>query len=138
MQGIAQKILENPGRYSVQELQQGVQHGIIPAYIAVPLIQEKVQQQKQMMLAQTMQQPQVQGQPPIAAQVMGEAQGLESMPTNLPQNYAGGGIVAFADNPDQPVREGMPSTYETPYDRMNRQNREREEADLQDRMERTV
>lgn len=100
MQGIAQKILENPGRYSVQELQQGVQHGIIPAYIAVPLIQEKVQQQKQMMLAQTMQQPQVRGQPPIAAQVMGEAQGLESMPTNLPQNYAGGGIVAFDEGGD--------------------------------------
>lgn len=95
MQGIAQKILANPGKYSIQELQQGVEHGVIPAYIAVPLIQEKVQQQKQMVMAQAMQQPPAQQQPSIASQVMSEARGLEGMPTNLPQQYAMGGIVAF-------------------------------------------
>ena len=56
MQGIAQKILANPGKYSIQQLRQGVERGIIPAYIAVPLIQEKVQQQKQMQMSQAMQQ----------------------------------------------------------------------------------
>ena len=30
-------------------------------------------------------------------------------PNMMPMTMAGGGIVAFQDNPDQPVREGMPS-----------------------------
>lgn len=122
MQGIAQKILANPGKYSIQQLQQGVEHGIIPAYIAVPLIQEKVMQQKQMQMAQAMQQGPVQDQPTIAQQVMQEARGVEALPTNLPAEYAHGGIVAF--------EEGGPSNkYETVYDRMNRLNREAEERD---------
>lgn len=97
MQGIAQKILANPAKYSLQQLQQGVESGIIPAYIAIPLIQEKVQQQK--MAQQNMQQgPQDQQQEvPLAQAVMQEAQGLGTLSTNLPQSYAGGGIVAFAD-----------------------------------------
>ena len=99
---IAQKILANPAKYSLQQLQQGVESGIIPAYIAIPLIQEKVQQEKQMQMAQAMQQgPQDQQQQmPIAQAVMQEAQGLSTLPTNLPQSYAGGGIVAFADGGD--------------------------------------
>jgi hypothetical protein len=42
-------------------------------------------------------------QPPIAQQVMQQAaqtdqsQGLEALPSNLPQEYAGGGIIAFED-----------------------------------------
>jgi hypothetical protein len=99
MQGIAQKVLANPGRYSIQQLQQGVQTGTIPAYIAVPLIQEKVQQQKQMQMAQAMQ---AQQQPPVAQQVMSEAQGIEELPTNLPQEYAGGGIIAFDEGGEVP------------------------------------
>ena len=135
MQGIAQQILANPGRYSVQELQRGVQDGVIPAYIAVPLIQEKVQQQKQMQMAQAMQQPSPQTQPSIAQQVMQEAQGVEGLPTALPQQYAGGGIVAFADG--DLVEDGYSSqgiAYETPYDRMNREARERAFAEKADRV----
>lgn len=131
---IAQQVLANPGKYSIQQLQQGVKNGIIPAYIAVPLIQEKVNQQKQMQMAQAMQQPPAQERPPVAQQVMEEARGLDALPTNLPTQYAGGGIVAFDEGGQVPRFQygGVPQTsplvtpYETPYDRMNRLNRERE------------
>lgn len=131
MQGIAQKILANPGKYSIQQLQQGVERGIIPAYIAVPLIQEKVQQQKQMQMSQAMQQGPAQNQQTIADQVMQEAQGVAALPTSLPTEYAAGGIVAFEEG--GPVERYQSAglvqpQYETPYDRMNRLNRERAAA----------
>lgn len=134
MQGIAQKVLADPGKYSIQQLQQGVQDGIIPAYIAIPIIQAKVQEQKQAQVAQSMQQAPAQARPPVAQQVMSEARGLEALPTNLPTQYAGGGIVAFDEGGEVPRFQvgGMPR-YETPYDRMNRLNRERE---AQERAER--
>lgn len=93
---IAQKILAEPNKYSIQELTNAVQNGVLPAYIGIPIIQSKVQEKKQAQMAQ-----QAQGaganQPPIAQQVMSEAQGVQSLPTNLPQNYAHGGIVAFEE-----------------------------------------
>ena len=94
MQGIAQKILANPSKYSVQELTQGVQNGIIPAYIGIPLIQEKMQAEKEkqaMMAGQGQAQ-----QPPVAEQVLQEANAIAQLPSNLPGQYAHGGIVAFA------------------------------------------
>lgn len=94
---IARKVMEAPGRYSIQQLQQAMERGILPAYIAVPLIQEKTQMQKQFQQQQMMQQPPVKEMPPIAAQIMQEAQGVEQLPSNLPQEYAAGGIVAFGD-----------------------------------------
>lgn len=99
---IAQKILANPAKYSIAQLQQGVENGVLPAYIAVPLIQEKVQEEKERQMAQAMQQgPQDQQQQmPLAQAVMQEARGLSTLSTNLPQSYAGGGIVAFADGGD--------------------------------------
>lgn len=126
MQGIAQKILAEPGKYSIQQLTQAIQAGVLPAYIGVPIIQDKVQQQKQ---GQMMQQAQAApaGQPPIAQQVMAEAQGLQALPTNLPQNYAGGGIVAFEEGGPVERYQNKGYVYETPYDRMNRENRENEE-----------
>jgi len=99
---IAQKILANPAKYSIAQLQQGVENGVLPAYIAIPLIQEKVQEEKERQMAQAMQQgPQDQQQQmPLAQAVMQEARGLSTLSTNLPQSYAGGGIVAFADGGD--------------------------------------
>ena len=115
MQGIAQQILSNPAKYSVAQLQRGVQDGVIPAYIGIPLIQDKMQQQKQAQAAGAGQQGQ---QPPIAEQVMNEASqmehsGVDQLPTNLPQSYAGGGIIAFEGG-------GSSNKYETVYDRYNR------------------
>ena len=87
----------------------GVQSGAIKPYVGIPLIQEltnKLAEAKakmaQAVTGAGMQQPQ-QGGAPIAQQVMAQAsqmdqsQGVEALPSNLPQSYAGGGIIAFED-----------------------------------------
>ena len=91
-------------KLSVQQLHQAVQDGTLPAYVGIPLIQDKMQQQKAASA------PQPQKQPPIAQQIMQESaphpqmmaqaqpQGIETAQSNLPQEgMAGGGIVAFAE-----------------------------------------
>jgi len=97
MTGITQKIISNPEAYSIEMLTAGVQNGTVPAYIGIPLIQQKTQElNKSKALMGGMQQ-----QPPIAQEVLDQAQmatGLQGLPSNLPaQAYAPGGIVAFAD-----------------------------------------
>jgi hypothetical protein len=87
----------------------GVQSGAIKSYVGIPLIQEltnKLLEVKakmaQAVTGAGMQQPQ-QGGAPIAQQVMAQAaqadqsQGVEALQSNLPQSYAGGGIIAFED-----------------------------------------
>jgi len=87
----------------------GVQNGTIKPYVGIPLIQEltnKLSEVKakmaQSIAGAGMQQPQ-QGGAPIAQQVMAQAaqadqsQGLEALQSNLPESYAGGGIIAFED-----------------------------------------
>lgn len=99
MSGIAQKIIANPEAYSIDMLTKGVQDGTVPAYIGIPLIQQKTQQlkQSQAMSAGAQQQ----GQPPIAQEVLASAQqatGVDALPTGLPaQGFAPGGIIAFSD-----------------------------------------
>jgi len=84
-------------KLSIPQLNEAVKNGTIPAYVGVPLIQEKMRadQAAKAMVAQT------QAQPPLARQVMEQADmmsGLEKLQSNLPEEgYAGGGIVAFAD-----------------------------------------
>ena len=91
-------------KLSIQQLHQAVQDGTLPAYVGIPLIQDKMQQQ------QAASAPQPQKQPPIAQQIMQESaphpqmmaqaqpQGIETAQSNLPQEgMAGGGIVAFAE-----------------------------------------
>lgn len=91
--GMAEKL-------SVAQLQKAVQDGTLPAYIGVPLMQDKMQQEKTAQAAASG--AQQQGQPPIAQQVMQEAQaqeqarGLEQAQSNLPQEYAQGGIIGYA------------------------------------------
>jgi len=83
----------------------GVQNGSIQPYVGIPLIQDltKKLEQAKASMAQSiagagMQQPPAGG-PPIAQQVMQQAaqadRGVETLPSNLPQSYAGGGIIAF-------------------------------------------
>lgn len=57
-------------------------------------------------------------------EIQPEAQGIDQLPAEF--QMAGGGLVAFK-------KGGEDGEYETPYDRMNRENREKEEADLADR-----
>jgi hypothetical protein len=91
----------------------GVQSGAIKPYVGIPLIQEltnKIAEAKakmaQAVTGAGMQQPQ-QGQQapqqPIAQQIMAQAsqmdqsRGVETLASNLPESYAGGGIIAFED-----------------------------------------
>lgn len=83
----------------------GVQNGSIQPYVGIPLIQDLTKklteakaQMAQSVAGAGMPQPPADG-PPIAQQVMQQAaqesQGVEALPSNLPQSYAGGGIIAF-------------------------------------------
>ena len=85
----------------------GVQNGSIQPYVGIPLIQdltkklaEATAKMAQSVAGAGMPQPPADG-PPIAQQVMQQAaqesQGVEALPSNLPQSYAGGGIIAFED-----------------------------------------
>lgn len=103
-----------------KNLVDGVQNGSIQPYVGIPLIQELTQRLTEVkaQMAQTMagagmpQGPQGQQAPPIAEQVMQQAaqesQGLQSLPSNLPQEYAGGGIIAFEHGGEvQRFNEGL-------------------------------
>jgi soluble lytic murein transglycosylase-like protein len=104
-----QKLLNRPEAFSIDMLQRGMQDGVIPAYIAIPMIAEKIKERNSAA-------PTAPAAPPVAAQVlaaannpappmpqMGQAmpmpqapQGVPSLPSNLPVQAASGGIVAFA------------------------------------------
>ena len=83
-------LMANASKLSVGQLQQAIKNGTVPAYIGIPMMQEKMKQAKQ---AQTPPAPQ---EPPIAQQVMAEASGIDQVPSNLPtQAMNDGGIVSF-------------------------------------------
>jgi hypothetical protein len=82
-------------KLSVPQLQKAIQSGVLPAYIGIPIIQDKLQQ------AKGAAQP-VAPKSPIAQEILQQANqpqmGVEGLPSNLPtESMAGGGIVAFAD-----------------------------------------
>ena len=117
--------MEDAQKLSIQQLQKSIQDGVLPAYIGIPLLQDKI---KQAQSAQSSQAPQ---QPPIAQQVLAQAkqiesgmipqqsmppqpqmaqppqqppqmaqqmpQGIDSAESNLPTEMAEGGIVGFAN-----------------------------------------
>ena len=90
------KAMFRPESLSVQQIQQAVQSGLLPGYIGIPLLQEKIKQQKQAAQGQAVQG--MPNQPPVAQQVMQEAQGIEGLPGDVPMEHmAGGGIIAFAE-----------------------------------------
>ena len=96
---IAQQIMANPGRFSKAELQAALNQGVVPAYIAIPLIEEKTKKEKMMQMAMAGQGAPQEGAPTVAEEVLQQAdQGLLGLESNLPEdeyNYAPGGIVAF-------------------------------------------
>jgi len=97
-------------KLSIPQLQQAIKNGTVPAYVGVPLLQDKMRQQQQMAMAQQGQQ--AQQQPPIAEQIMAEASrgGVDQLPSNLPitddeEDYANGGIVAFSGDKGSRVQD---------------------------------
>jgi hypothetical protein len=86
-------------KLSIQQLEEALENRTIPAYIGIPLLEEKVQIEQRMKMAQAGQMP-----PPqmtIADQVMGQAEelsgGIDQVPMDFAPEMAGGGIVAFED-----------------------------------------
>jgi len=86
-------------KLSVQQLKMAVQNGTVPAYIGIPLLQEKLKQSRQMQASQA-QAPQ---QPPIADQIMQQASGVSELPSNMPMQYAHGGIIHMATGGYDPM-----------------------------------
>lgn len=78
-------------------LVKSVQTGSVPSYVGIPLLNDLNQKMARIQTAPAQAQAMVQ-QPPVAQQIMGQAeQGVETLPSGLPeQGMAGGGIVAFA------------------------------------------
>jgi len=114
-------------KLSIPQLQQAIKNGTIPAYVGVPMLQDKMRQQQQMQMAQQGQQAQQQ-QRPIADEVMDQAYemngGVDQLPSNLPiqneedeENYAGGGIVAFSGDRTSDVRDPDSIDRRSPTDR---------------------
>ena len=84
-------------KLSIPQLQMAIKDGSLPAYIGIPLLQDKMKQTQQAKMAQAGTQPQ---QPPVAQQVMQQASqmGIDHLRSNLPtEGMAGGGIIAFED-----------------------------------------
>jgi len=87
----------------------GVQSGAIQPYVGIPLIQELTKKltEAKAQMAQAVtgagMPPPPQGGAPIAQQVMQQAaqadqsRGVEALQSNLPESYAGGGIIAFEE-----------------------------------------
>lgn len=109
-------------KLSVQQLQQAVQSGSLPAYIGIPLIEQKTKEKAQMAAAQGGQQKP----PSVAAQILQQAeqqQGIDQLPSNLPvmdgaeMGMANGEIVAFADagQVDDPNAPAVPPAAVSKY-----------------------
>lgn len=99
-ENMIQKVIANPGRYSLQQLIQMGQNGTVPMYVIGPLVDERAKEEKQMQMAMSLQEPPVEEMPSVIEQIMQEAQGVAQLPSNLPQEYAGGGVVALAGGGD--------------------------------------
>ena len=85
-------------KLSVAQIQQAIKNGTLPAYVGIPMLQDKLKQEQ---AARSTQQQAQQPQSTIAEQVMAEASqaspGIPQLESNLPvQGMAEGGIVAFA------------------------------------------
>jgi|694.fasta_scaffold45395_6 hypothetical protein len=109
-------IMSQAEKLSVPELQRSIQSGVIPAFIGVPLLQEKVKRAKQMQMGMAAQQPK---RPSVAEQVgqearqasvedmmrerarmmqgeMGQTGGISGfLPKPAEETYAKGGPIAF-------------------------------------------
>jgi hypothetical protein len=133
-----------------QRLVDEVQRGTVPPYVGIPLIQDLTQkmteaQAKMAQLAVNMDTPPAPQGAPIAQQVMAQAQqpaGVDALPSNLPQSYAPGGLVAFADGGEVERYQsaglvpGVPSYMQGVYSgetEVERLRRERLQAEAQAR-----
>lgn len=109
-------MMNTPSMYSVDQLLKARQNGV-PDYVVVPMLQKAMAQKQAMAQQQALQQG-MNPPPPVADQILDaahndvmqehmahrpqeehpEARGIESLPSGIDEeDYAGGGIIAFAD-----------------------------------------
>ena len=107
-------------KLSIPQLQQAIQSGSLPAYIGVPLIEQKTREQSQMAAAsQGRERP-----PSVTQKILQQAAqqqqrqtdpGIDQLPSNLPvaeeqaMGMAGGGIIAFAGEGPSLVQDPLDS-----------------------------
>ena len=119
-------------KMSIAQIQQSIASGSLPSYIGIPLLQEKAQQAQKLQMAQAILKEQGTPDVTVKDQVMQAAdqvtrpeppvmpstpdgyrqqpapsQGVESLASNMPEEYAGGGIIAFADRGVVPGAEDV-------------------------------
>jgi hypothetical protein len=95
--GITRDVLLNPDKYSAQMIDRSTKNGVIDDIVGLAALQQKNQEAKDRQAAAAM----AQGKPPtVKDQIIAEAkqlQGIDTAQSNLPTEYAGGGIVAFSN-----------------------------------------
>jgi hypothetical protein len=95
--GITRDVLLNPDKYSAQMIDRSTKNEIIDDIVGLAALQQKNQEAKDRQALIAM----AQGKPPtVKDQIIAEAkqlQGIDTAQSNLPTEYAGGGIVAFSN-----------------------------------------
>jgi hypothetical protein len=96
-QALTRKVLLNPDAYSAKTIDRSTKNGLIDDIVGLAALQEKNKETKERQAQMAM----AQGTPPtVKDQIIAEAQqlqGIDNVPSNLPTEYAGGGIVAFQE-----------------------------------------
>jgi hypothetical protein len=99
-QAITNRVRMNPDGYSKQAIDKSTKNGLVDDIVGLAAIQEKNKNEKERQAQIAM----AQGTPPtIKDQILAERdaleqqRGIEMAQSNLPTEYAGGGIVAFDD-----------------------------------------
>lgn len=106
-------LMADAAKLSIPQLQLAIKNGSVPPYIGVPLLQQKVKESQQAKLAMAAQQP---AQPPVAQNIMQQAQGVDALPSNLPQQgMAGGGIISFSEGGSYGSEDYDPTAMEQNY-----------------------
>ena len=123
-------MMNTPSMYSVDQLLKARQNGV-PDYVVVPMLQKAMAQKQAMAQQQALQQG-MNPPPPVADQILDaahndvmqehmarraqeEPRGIDSLPSGIDEgDYAGGGIIAFADGGDV-YPELDVSGYANPY-----------------------
>lgn len=120
-------MMNTPSMYSVDQLLKARQNGV-PDYVVVPMLQKAMAQKQAMAQQQALQQG-MNPPPPVADQILDaahndvmqehmarqveeqpEPRGIDSLPSGIDEeDYAGGGIIAFAGNTDGSLVQDYPT-----------------------------
>jgi hypothetical protein len=114
--GITRDVMLNPEKYSTQMIDRSTKNGVIDNIVGLAALQQKNQEAKERQAQMAM----AQGMPPtVKDQILAEAQqlqGIDNAQSNLPTEYAGGGIVAFQAGGLNPEFGGGSDVETTVYD----------------------